>query len=1075
MLPTRRFLRSDTSKSRSPIRKSIPDGRNVEASRPAIKLQRDASNSRRSRASTPNPRTVGSPAQNGVDENGSQGMLMQEPSSKGSQTDLPADSSALLNDIVEGSFSHATRPRPSGSHATLSVTDLESERIRNRVQSGPNSPGVDPRQALPISAEDAANLREPLVQGLGSHDGHHKAAVAHLPPQEIQEAHLREGDAAQRLKEARLSIHPPSRDPKNEASSSPGSTVDLHSATTPGVHEASTETSPENDSSRYDLDREDGTANISTPPELRHTPAEIAEKNHHDRMLQAQIEASRAQIMRESPREPDLDSSIAPDRPNSSGNADYSANDQLQSELLTKEASRIVAEDIDDQRQSVKPLHAISRHLPDEIADSEAEVTPPADPMEIDNRAVKDSFDSTSTIGNDVGENTSNQPSHASSSSATPIPPIRRTPSVPAVMEGRTTRIGSGAMRPKSVAEIIGDVPKPGSSSTAARESDPARNSSSRSATPQSPNGRRSLVDKAKSQERSKLSTVIFPGKQKQPIHDGTRVDHGMPTSADDYFMPLFQSTSINRGGTKINELLATAHKTISTANAYYPILENQTSKILKRIYNLQCSGKWALRQPKRSEEVVRPTTHRDVLLQEVKWMRTDFRQERKWKATAARNMAYACAEWVMADPEDRKRIMVKAVPPPDPKKDIMETEANDTLSQPGHPTPDLVASLDSPMDDLDEEPRLNLSETVAPQAIFTLDGDDIVFGLRKSPTTDALLSHLPMYGAPLAIPESILPTSSVDPDRFWKRPALPLSKFVEGRIELKDDSPPRKKSRFEYDLEDEDDDRIVFGEQVTKSPILLPANANVALFNPDHKHIRDRIHSSHQFRPPSEFGMPPQSFYECRSMSQWTWDEDNELKNLVREYSYNWGLISSMLTSKSLFSSGAERRTPWECFERWVQTEGMPADMGRTHYFRMYTNRIDQANKIVMEQRQAAPPQANANGQVQPPPRRRPTSSIRVDRRRSQKHLSLVDAMRKLAKKRETNQQKQQHAAGMAAMRKANEIPNPVNRQMPATTPQDFSRLKLEREEQYKERAALVLQRQEQQRRVNLSLSHNI
>lgn len=1007
---------------------------------------------------------------------------MQEPSSKGSQTDLPANSSVLPNDIVEGGFSNTTRPRPSAPYATISATDLESERIRSRVQSGSNSPGVDPRQALPVSAEDAANPDEPIVQGLGSHDGHHRAAVAHLPPQEIQEAHLREGDAARRLKEARLSIHPPPRDSRNEPLSSPGSTADLHSATTPGVHEASTDTSPENENSRYDLERGDGKGHISTPPELRHTPGEIAEKNHHDRLLQAQIEASRAQIMRDSPGEPGVEPSNVPERLDSQINDDYSANNQLQSELLTKEASRAVVDSLEAQKESGTLSSAVSRPLPVEIADSEAEVTSPADPMDVDTRTVKDSFDSTSTIEHESttasskAGNATTQPSQYSSSSATPIPPVRRTPSTPAVMEGRTTRIGSGAMRPKSVAEIIGDVPKHSSSSTSARESESARNSSSRSATPQSPNGRRSLVDKAKAQERSKLSTVIFPGRAtKQPAQDVAHVNDGTATAAEDYFMPLFQSSSLNRGGPeKTNELLATAHKTISTANAYFPILENQTSKILKRIYNLQCSGKWALRQPKRSDEVIRPTTHRDVLLQEVKWMRTDFRQERKWKMAAARNMAYACAEWVASTPEVRKQIQVKAVLPP-PKKASKETDMSDISSQVGHPTPDLVASEDSPMDDLDEEPRLDLLETVAPVNLFSLDGDDIVFGLRKSPTTDALLSHLPMYGAPLSIPESVLPTSAIDPDRYWKRPALPLSKYVEGRIELKDDPPPRKKSRYQYDSEDEDDDRIVFGEQVTKLPILPPANANVALFNPDHKHIRDRIHSTHQFRPPSEFTMPPQSFYVHRSMSQWTWDEDNELKNLVREYTYNWGLISSMLTSKSFFFSGAERRTPWECFERWVQTEGMPADMGRTHYFRMYTNRIDTANKIVQEQQQAAPPQPNANGQVQPPPRRRPTSSIRVDRRRSQKHLSLVDAMRKLAKKRETNQQKQQHAAGMAAMRKANENPNPVNRQMPATTPQDFSRLKLEREEQYKERALQIQQRQESQRRVNLSLSHNI
>jgi chromatin modification-related protein VID21 len=183
------------------------------------------------------------------------------------------------------------------------------------------------------------------------------------------------------------------------------------------------------------------------------------------------------------------------------------------------------------------------------------------------------------------------------------------------------------------------------------------------------------------------------------------------------------------------------------------------------------------------------------------------------------------------------------------------------------------------------------------------------------------------------------------------------------------------------------------------------------------------------------------------------------------------------LLTSKSLFTSGAERRTPWECFERWIHLEGLPADMQKTHYFRAYTNRIEQANRLVMAQAAQAQAQPNANGQVQPPPRRRPTTSFRVERRRNQKHLTLVDAMRKLAKKRETSLQKQQHAAGMAAMRKANEAaPNPaVANHNLARTPQAFSRMRQEQDEKMRERMIHLQQRQEQQRRVFLSNLHHL
>jgi chromatin modification-related protein VID21 len=971
---------------------------------------------------------------------------------------------------------------------------------------------------MPISAEDAANLQEPLIPGLGSHDEHHKAFTAHLPPREVQEQRLRDAQKAREQKEGsagHLSIHLPPRDGIRNADilSSPSSTIDAQSAATPAMHDASTDTSPENDNSRYDVEGTEGKENdIPTPPELRHTPEEIAEKARHDRLLEAQIKASRDAILRSSPTAAEnqlLEEQAAIDEVDDSRTQDGTNEQQSDHDPLTRKASEVVEDDVEDtnvpndeQLMSEPRATGTSEKgilgKPMEIADSEAEETPPVDVMDVDTTTVKDSFESAPTLDEPVisgapetAEPVAQPAPDQPGSSATPAESTpQRTPSstvAAPTFERMTTRVASGAMRHKSLSEILGEAPKQSSSSASIRgDSDSPRNSNSpsRSTTPQSPGTRvRSLIEKAKEKERSKLSTVIFPGRPSKPsVPDPAQTSNGVPPPTDDYFLPLFVATTATekRGGPSLENLLATAHKTITTSNAYVPLHENQTVKVLKRIYNLQCSNKWSLRQQKRSPEVVRPTTHWDVLLQEVKWMRTDFREERKWKMTVARNLAYACAEYQEASDEDRKLLKVNAwIPPkpddpnaPRPSDPSNDTEMGEASSQAGaHPTPDLVASggSDSPADDLDEEPRFSLTDTVSPTAIFGLHDDDVVFGLRKSPTTDRLLNELPMYGAPLMVPQSDLPTSEIDPDRFWKRPALPLSKYVEGRMELKVEPPPRKRSRFEYEEEDDDDDHVVFGEAKAKRPILPPENSDVALFDPAHKATRERIHNSHQFRPPSEFMMPAQSFYENRHSSQWTWDEDNQLKGLVREFNYNWGLISNFLTSKSLFSSGAERRTPWECFERWVQQEGMPADMGRTHYFRMYTNRIDTANRNVLAQ--APPQQPNANGQVQPAPRRRTTSSVRVERRRNQKHLTLVDAMRKLAKKRETNAQKQQHAAGMAAMRKANENPVPVNRHLAATTPQDFSRLKAEREEQMRERIQQMQQRQDQQRRVILRI----
>jgi chromatin modification-related protein VID21 len=142
---------------------------------------------------------------------------------------------------------------------------------------------------------------------------------------------------------------------------------------------------------------------------------------------------------------------------------------------------------------------------------------------------------------------------------------------------------------------------------------------------------------------------------------------------------------------------------------------------------------------------------------------------------------------------------------------------------------------------------------------------------------------------------------------------------------------------------------------------------------------------------------------------------------------------------------------------------------MQKTHYFRAYNNRLEAAQRTLLAQAAQPPPQANAAGAAITPVRRRTTTSVRVERRRNQKHLTLVDAMRKLAKKRETSLQKQQHAASLAAIRKPNEGAMPQG--VPRHTPQEFSRLKHDREIAIQEKMQRYQLQQEAARRVKLPI----
>ncbi|KAF7717361.1 Chromatin modification-related eaf1-like protein [Penicillium ucsense] len=641
-----------------------------------------------------------------------------------------------------------------------------------------------------------------------------------------------------------------------------------------------------------------------------------------------------------------------------------------------------------------------------------------------------------------------------------------------------TTRVSSGAIRHKSVSEILGEVPRQVNHDKPPAKPEPQ--------TPESLARMRFKDRKIREKERSRVSTVVFP-KQASSLpmkSDATDLVSQEPVDAvaklneeQDYLFTLF----LNRAyapprGTNLNTLLASAHKTLSTANHLLEYQEQMDCRTLRRIYALQNANRWPLRQMKRSAEPHRSASHRDVLLDHMKWMRIDFREERKWKLAAAKSCAEWCAEYVNSDEEHRLLLRV------DVKRHSSNAIASDT-SKPclpsssgfvrdntptaSHPTPDLVPSTEeeSVSDGFNEEHRQDLQTTVAPAAIFSLGSDEFNFSLDMTPSAEKILDELPLF-EPVRFKFGTQDLAFKDhPDSLWKLELLPVTKFASTKITFqKDAEHHRKETRYDYS-------KYVAPSGNSSVADLPPEQTNVALFRPENKTIRDRIHPGHSFRPPTEHPMPSVGFFESRQSSQWTATEDEELRRLVKEYTYNWSLVSSCLTPPSLFTSGAERRTPWECFERWVGLEGLPADMMKTQYFRVYHQRLESAQRTVLAQQQAAQQQqqqqAASNGQQPQPIRRRTTQPLRVDRRRSSKHLALLDAMRKLAKKRETILQKQQHASQLASLRKANEASQP---KPPISSPAEFSRLKHERETKLNERQEQYRQQMMAQQRASLA-----
>ena len=716
--------------------------------------------------------------------------------------------------------------------------------------------GVRPSDALPVSSDDAGSLSAKAINDLAAEQKSPRPAVVHLPSKEAQEERLEHSDERRPRDEEQAPAHTSNDRLKANGLTPPTSGQVLGSR------------------SGYD-------------------PAQATDEiSRHDAILKSQMDIARTQAFGGAPATPDEQLRLEEARSmqpkvleDAFGGQDNDLKDssfmqgrpslpRFVNDSLTEEPPIPNMNDMSVRNESVsqglrEQNDHISKHtsaLRDRMfsgmnGESPRDLTLSRGPsMRIDT-GVLSTFDSSiATAGPQpaVGTSTTNGPTP--SGTETPTKTATTATSIQSPPERMTTRVSSGALRHKSVSEILGETPKatPVQAEKSALERALGESHREDHGSLQTPKSASSFItpdpavfkqrlSELKEKERSKLSTVVFASSRNTEMAQAQPQDENeTPVEDRDYFLTLFAAQASNVvGAQSVNTLIKTAHKTLTTTDHYTDFSERQACAVLKRIHELQCNNRWSFRQVDRSTEPRRSLTHWDVLLGQMKWMRTDFREERKWKHAAAKYIASACATWVASSLEERKlqQIHIRSVP-------ARATSRSLSVS-----TPDLTHSADDGASEAtdDDFSRMDGGVGSAPAAIFSLPPEMFVFGLNKSPVAEKLLLELPLYEPNTLVQDAALRLTDFEPDSAWKRPIVPVSKYVQGKIISPDESPPRKRSRFDYQSSSgasfytnnlaSKDSNTAFG----------PEQEDVALFDPENKHIRDRIHAGHAFRPPSE------------------------------------------------------------------------------------------------------------------------------------------------------------------------------------------------------------------------------
>ncbi|KLO14690.1 hypothetical protein SCHPADRAFT_850679 [Schizopora paradoxa] len=126
------------------------------------------------------------------------------------------------------------------------------------------------------------------------------------------------------------------------------------------------------------------------------------------------------------------------------------------------------------------------------------------------------------------------------------------------------------------------------------------------------------------------------------------------------------------------------ASKCVSTRDWNISMQELKLIRVFDRIELLKDAGRWSFRQPKKQKAVALPKAHWDYLLDEMKWLQVDFREERRWKIALAYELAQEVLDWHEAGSwEERIRLGIctpwKRPLPLESGSVGMEVDADDT------------------------------------------------------------------------------------------------------------------------------------------------------------------------------------------------------------------------------------------------------------------------------------------------------------------------------------------------------------------------------------------------------------
>ncbi|QLL33172.1 hypothetical protein HG536_0E00830 [Torulaspora globosa] len=394
-------------------------------------------------------------------------------------------------------------------------------------------------------------------------------------------------------------------------------------------------------------------------------------------------------------------------------------------------------------------------------------------------------------------------------------------------------------------------------------------------------------------------------------------------------------------------KLIPMAHKVLTTDIMNNALSEGRITVVSSRIEELRRLGLWSLRQPKKFVDAWQEEpSHYRTLIEEAKWMQADFKEGRKYKIAVCATIAHAVMEYwsfgkvccisrrpikhLSADAKDETSVLCSDTAGDSSAcENVVNHTQQDRQIQPielaGNEPGSSSGELDTESIEATEQNVTSvLDEKQAAEAMCNEKVEAIDVELLKK-GSDSQKEHFPTE-----LTKDSTNEKEDDGKRFSQYPfklhlsfdelnktartiaqEIPLYIGTQTESNALESLPFVAVSKSLVTLEDDHFLKLVEKQIVEEEQSLVQLSKRRGMFYGNRR--------SHYLKPPPA---PSLKYLQNRTPTIWLPEDDQELVKNINAYAYNWELISAHMTHRPTMSyfSNIERRTPWQCFERFVQ-----------------------------------------------------------------------------------------------------------------------------------------------------------